>query len=163
MLQRSFCALTAPHLRPKAWPLHAAAGATADRTMSEQPPDTSLQDLDERLKRARQEAEPQGRFRAVSQPATGLGTAWLIAAHLVTGLAVGAGIGYLLDDWWGTAPAMLIVFFILGGAAGVRNVYRTAQGMARTMAQAGEPPPAEEKRPLRSGAGREETGQNRRG
>ncbi|MCU0837237.1 MAG: AtpZ/AtpI family protein [Rhodospirillales bacterium] len=130
--------------------------------MSEDPPGTSLQDLDARLKRLRQEQEPHGKFKAISQPASGLGAAWLIAAHLVTGLAVGAGIGYLLDDWWGTKPAMMIVFFVLGGVAGMRNVYRTAQGMARTMARAAEPPSAETG-PSRSGTDRKETGQNRRG
>jgi ATP synthase protein I len=131
--------------------------------MTEDPPETSLQDLDDRLKRLRQEQLPQGKFRMVGQPATGLGTAWLIAAHLVTGLAVGAGIGYLLDDWWGTKPAMMIVFFILGGVAGMRNVYRTAQGMAKTMARNAAQPQDEEKGPPRSGTDREETAQNRRG
>jgi ATP synthase protein I len=119
--------------------------------MTDPPPDKSLQELDERLARLRQKEESSGRFKAVSQPVSGLGTAWLIAAHLITGLAVGAGIGYLLDDWWGTKPLMLIVFFILGGAAGVRNVYRTAQGMARTMASSGAPPQAEEQGSSRTG------------
>ena len=38
----------------------------------------------------------------------------------------------LLDRWLGTTPFLLIVFFFLGAAAGMLNVYRTAtrQGMA---------------------------------
>lgn len=131
--------------------------------MTEDPPDKSLQDLEDRLRRLRQDQQPRGKFDAVGQPASGLGTAWLIAAHLVTGLVVGGGIGYLLDDWWGTKPAMMIAFFILGGAAGVRNVYRTAQGMAKTMARNAGQPQSEETGPSRSGPVRKETGQNRRG
>ncbi len=58
--------------------------------------------------------------------------AFAISAHMVAGLGVGGGLGYLLDQWWGTSPALLIVFFVLGAAAGFLNVYRTVSryGMA---------------------------------
>lgn len=138
--------------------MHAAAGALADGMTTDDPPDTSLQDLEDRLKHLRQEQQSQERYRAVGQPATGLGTAWLIAAHLVTGLAVGGGLGYLLDVWLGTKPVLMIVFFVLGGAAGMRNVYRTAQGMAKTIATNASPPHAEAKGPSRSGSDRKELG-----
>ncbi len=51
---------------------------------------------------------------------------------LLAGLAVGVGLGLLLDRWLGTTPFLLIVFFFLGAAAGMLNVYRTAtrQGMS---------------------------------
>jgi ATP synthase protein I len=39
---------------------------------------------------------------------------------------VGAGIGWLLDRWLGISPWGLIVFLLLGFAAGVRNVMRSA-------------------------------------
>lgn len=47
-----------------------------------------------------------------------------IATELVSGVLVGAGLGYFLDKFAGTAPALLIIFLILGGAAGFLNVYR---------------------------------------
>lgn len=47
-----------------------------------------------------------------------------IATELVSGVLVGAGLGYLLDKIFETAPLMLITFLILGGAAGFLNVYR---------------------------------------
>jgi ATP synthase protein I len=39
---------------------------------------------------------------------------------------VGAGLGWLLDRWLGTKPWGLIVFLLLGFAAGVLNVMRAA-------------------------------------
>lgn len=58
--------------------------------------------------------------------------AFAISTHMVAGLGVGAGLGYLLDRWLGTSPGLLIVFFVLGAAAGFLNVYRTVShyGMA---------------------------------
>jgi len=46
--------------------------------------------------------------------------------------AAGAVIGWLLDRWLGTKPWLILVFFILGFAAGLLNVYRlmTGQGYA---------------------------------
>ena len=52
-----------------------------------------------------------------------------VSVELVAALAVGVAIGWLLDYWLGTMPGMMIVFFILGGAAGVMNVYRTVSGI----------------------------------
>jgi len=39
-------------------------------------------------------------------------------------LAVAVAIGWFLDRWLGTTPFLLILFFLLGGAAGVANVWR---------------------------------------
>lgn len=47
-----------------------------------------------------------------------------IATELVSGVLVGAGLGYLLDKTFDTAPVLLIIFLVLGGAAGFLNVYR---------------------------------------
>ena len=48
---------------------------------------------------------------------------------MVAGVAVGAGMGWLLDYWLGTKPWLMIVFFILGSAAGMINVFRTVSGI----------------------------------
>ncbi len=59
--------------------------------------------------------------------ASGLGVGMRIATELVAALGVGVGMGLLLDRWLGTTPWLMIVFFILGAAAGLRNVVRVAQ------------------------------------
>ena len=50
-----------------------------------------------------------------------------IGVELFSAVIVGAGIGYLLDDVFGSKPWMLIVFLFFGGAAGILNVYRLSQ------------------------------------
>src|SRR4051794_22598913 len=49
-----------------------------------------------------------------------------LSTELVAGVLVGAGIGWLLDRWLGTSPLGMIVFLLLGFAAGVLNVMRVA-------------------------------------
>jgi ATP synthase protein I len=56
------------------------------------------------------------------------GSAWSIGlrvgVELVSALALGVAIGWALDRWLGTGPILLAVFVMLGGAAGVLNVWR---------------------------------------
>ena len=49
-----------------------------------------------------------------------------LSAELVAGVLVGAGLGRLLDWWLGISPWGMIVFLLLGFAAGVLNVMRAA-------------------------------------
>ena len=99
--------------------------------MTEPEKPSSLNDLDRRLKEAQarhqiqRDRESRGRGRAAN---SGLGLGFRIVADLVAALIVGIGIGLLLDRWLGTSPWMLILFFFLGSAAGMLNVYRTASG-----------------------------------
>ena len=55
--------------------------------------------------------------------------AWRIGLELVSALVVGVVIGILLDRWLGTKPWLLILFFVLGSAAGLLNVYRMMSGL----------------------------------
>ena len=64
-------------------------------------------------------------------PGSAMGLAFLVGIELAAGLVVGGGLGWLLDRWWHTSPAMLIVFFFLGAAAGMVNVFRTAREINR--------------------------------
>ena len=56
--------------------------------------------------------------------AMGLGAR--VLTEFVAGIGVGALVGWQLDKWLGTSPALLIVFLALGTAAGFWNVYRIA-------------------------------------
>jgi ATP synthase protein I len=60
-----------------------------------------------------------------------MGAGLRIAVELAAAVIVGAGIGIVLDRWLGTSPWFLILFFIVGCAAGFLNVYRTAQELDR--------------------------------
>ncbi|MCP4328982.1 MAG: AtpZ/AtpI family protein [Alphaproteobacteria bacterium] len=94
--------------------------------MTERKAPPSLDDLGARLKAARERqdgAEPAA-TAAEEAPFSGLGMAARIGVELVASLAVGAGIGWLLDQWLGTAPWLMVVFLFLGMGAGVSNVYR---------------------------------------
>lgn len=52
--------------------------------------------------------------------------AWRMVIELVTGLAIGFGIGYGLDRLFGTIPIFLVLFTLLGLAAGIRVMMRSA-------------------------------------
>ena len=49
-----------------------------------------------------------------------------LSTELVAGVLVGAAVGWVLDRWLGISPWGMIVFLLLGFAAGVLNVMRTA-------------------------------------
>lgn len=67
-----------------------------------------------------------GRFKA--RESSALGLAFRVTVEVVSALAVGLGIGWLLDEWLGTRPWLMLVFLLLGGLAGMLNVYRLAAG-----------------------------------
>jgi len=58
--------------------------------------------------------------------AAGYGQALKLSSEFIAGVAVGAGLGWVIDRWAGTSPWGLIVFLLLGFAAGVLNVMRSA-------------------------------------
>lgn len=58
-----------------------------------------------------------------------LGMAFRLGAEMVAGVAIGGVIGWALDAWLGTAPAFLILFLLLGSAAGILNSVRAAKRM----------------------------------
>jgi ATP synthase protein I len=92
----------------------------------------SLDDLGERLRAAR-DHRGAGRQHEPSlsgeQPGmSGVGWAVRVGVEMVSALVVGVGIGYGLDLWLGTKPWFLVIFFLLGSAAAIMNVYRSAMG-----------------------------------
>ncbi len=49
-----------------------------------------------------------------------------MSIELVSGVFVGAAIGYFLDYVFSTKPLFLCILLVLGGIAGMLNVYKTA-------------------------------------
>lgn len=103
------------------------------------PPDSDFAARLRRLKEATRKKEPAG-GPGKQLPTTMSGLALRIGVELVSALLVGAGIGWLLDRWWGTEPFLLILFFFLGAAAGILNVFRAAKEMQRELAESPAPP-----------------------
>jgi ATP synthase protein I len=60
-----------------------------------------------------------------------MGTAFKLGTELVAAVGVGTIIGFILDNWFGTKPWLIIIFFFLGAAAGLMNVIKTANRMQK--------------------------------
>jgi ATP synthase protein I len=56
--------------------------------------------------------------------ASALGFGLRVGVELLAALVVAIAIGWGLDRWLHTMPLFLIVFVLLGGAAGVANLWR---------------------------------------
>jgi ATP synthase protein I len=87
-----------------------------------------LRELDRRLdakagKREGLTEEERGRR------STALGKAFRLSTELVAGVFVGGAIGWLLDRWLKTLPLFLMIFLLLGIAAGLLNAVREARKM----------------------------------
>jgi ATP synthase protein I len=93
-----------------------------------------LQRLKEGLGQARNAAggpsDGPGGQRAAT--ASGYAKGFRLSSELVAGVLVGAGLGWLIDRLFGISPWGLIVFLLLGFAAGVLNVMRSAGVVAGT-------------------------------
>ena len=75
---------------------------------------------------ARQPEALEGEDNAKAGGAIGYGQAFKLSSEFIAGIAVGVGIGWTIDRLAGTSPWGLIVFLLLGFAAGVLNVLRSA-------------------------------------
>ena len=94
--------------------------------------DDRLKALEIRLQAAR------ARGKQAEKPASRgvvLGKAFRLVSELVIGLVIGGAIGWYLDRWLGTTPIMLLIFFVLGVAAGVLNVVRAAKSFEAEVSQ----------------------------
>ena len=92
--------------------------------MSEDDPKQRLAELEARIaaaKGAKEDKPHQEEHYSQAQQA------WRMVIELVSGLGIGFGIGYGLDAVFGTSPWLMVVFALLGFAAGVNVMIRTAQ------------------------------------
>lgn len=102
--------------------------------MTSQRPTDDLESLEARLAEAKRKAFPEPAPLQVAGSAFGQGTR--LALELVSGVLVGAGLGYLLDRWLGTTPWLMLLFFMLGLYVGFRNLLRTVNREAAKVSQA---------------------------
>ena len=84
-----------------------------------------LHDLEGKVRDARSRHEPAS--SAAQDRGSAMGEALKLSTEMIAGVAVGGFIGWALDRWLGTAPILMVMFLLLGGAAGIMNVIRTAQ------------------------------------
>lgn len=101
-------------------PTHSSANEPGENELSER-----LHDLERELgeRRASREVEMRAARRP---PVRGYGTALRLGADFVAGVVVGGAIGWGVDRLFGTSPWGLMVFLLLGFAAGVLSVLRSA-------------------------------------
>ncbi len=82
-------------------------------------------DFEERLRQARaREGLDRREDNRDGPPKSPWGVGFRAGVEVVSALVVGVGIGFGLDRWLGTWPWLFLVFFVLGSAAGILNVYR---------------------------------------
>ena len=87
-----------------------------------------LEDLKTRLKIAKSKSKKMD-FGGEEKKGVFMGNAFKLGTELVAAVAVGTIIGFILDNWFGTKPILIILFFLFGSAAGIYNVIKTAKKM----------------------------------
>ena len=74
------------------------------------------------LKNTNNEQDSRGQF---------MGSAFRLGTELVASVLVGTIIGFILDNWFGTKPWFIIIFFFLGVISGILNVVRVAKNIQK--------------------------------
>jgi ATP synthase protein I len=92
--------------------------------MQDDPFRERLKRLEERIEAARGPKPGETRRQSRAE-ASALG--WRMVTELLAGMLLGLAIGYGLDSLFGTLPLFLVVFALLGFAAGVRTMLRSVE------------------------------------
>ena len=98
-------------------------------------------DLKRRIDAARSAHVPPDADTNGPASSKAMGMGFRMASEFVCAILVGAGIGWGLDRWLGTAPWLMLLMFGCGFAAGILNVVRVAQAV---QTQPGDAPDADE-------------------
>ena len=83
-----------------------------------------------RLEIAKNKISKKNLYNKKNNPSN-IGTAFKLSTELVSAVAVGTIIGFILDKWFGTKPWLILTFFFVGVIAGVLNVVRSAKRMQK--------------------------------
>ena len=97
-----------------------------------------LKALEQRLAVIQREQKAQAAPSPTGEKYAKANLAWRMVIELVVGMALGIGIGYGLDRLFGTLPIFLMLFSLLGLAAGIRVMMRTAKEVQRQQAEDGQ-------------------------
>ena len=62
---------------------------------------------------------------------TPIGAAFKLSTELVSAVAVGTIIGFILDKTFDTKPWLILIFFFVGVVAGMTNVIKSAKNMQK--------------------------------
>ena len=65
------------------------------------------------------------------QNPSSIGSAFKLSTELVSAVAVGTIIGFILDETFTTKPWLILIFFFVGVIAGILNVIKTAKNMQK--------------------------------
>lgn len=84
-----------------------------------------LADIEARLQKA-QKAEPET-MNTGSEKYKNLSLAWRMVIELVSGVLIGACMGWGIDELFDLSPWFTIVFGALGFVAGIKTMIKTAQ------------------------------------
>ena len=66
-----------------------------------------------------------------NQKNSNFGEAFKLSTELVAAVAVGTIIGFILDNWFGTKPWLILIFFFVVVFAGMSNGIRSAKNMQK--------------------------------
>ena len=83
-----------------------------------------------RLKIAKDKAKTKDSSNK-NEPKSNIGVAFKMSTELVAAVAVGTIIGFILDNWFGTKPWLILIFFFVGLIAGIMNVVKSAKKMQK--------------------------------
>ena len=83
-----------------------------------------------RLEIAKSKISKRNLFRE-KNPTSSIGTALKMSTELVSAVAVGTIIGFILDNTFGTKPWLILIFFFIGVIAGILNVFKSAKSMQK--------------------------------
>lgn len=95
--------------------------------MTETDPRRRLEELEKKL--AARRAATAGEKHHHEEHYSQAQIAWRMVTEMVAGLGIGFGIGFGLDRFLDTGPWFMLVFTLLGIAAGINVMIRTAREM----------------------------------
>ena len=72
--------------------------------------------------------ESEAEIGSMSQTGKAMALGFRIISELAAGVIVGALLGWQLDEWTGLQPLFLIIFLMLGTAAGFWNMVKLGMG-----------------------------------
>jgi ATP synthase protein I len=107
--------------------------------MNDQSHDDKLKAFSQKLEQFENPSTSSDSSETIAKQNT-LGIGFRVGVELAAGIAIGCGLGLLIDHYFDTSPWGLIVLFFLGSAAGFLNVYRAIGKMGYSVGYKEEKP-----------------------